>query len=49
MVAASSRKGNRMTWTIEHTKRTGANLVQAEDILTPEELARLFVSLCSPV
>lgn len=50
MVAASSRKGNRMTGTVEHTKRTGANaasawadesasLVKAEDILTPEELA----------
>jgi hypothetical protein len=50
MVAASSRKGNRMTGTIEHTKRTGASsasawaeksasLVKAEDILTPEELA----------
>jgi len=50
MVAASSRKGNRMTGNVEHTKRTGAsaasewagesaNLVKAEDILTPEELA----------
>jgi excisionase family DNA binding protein len=48
MVAASSRKGNRMTGTVEHPKRTGAsaawadesaNLVKAEDILTPEELA----------
>ncbi len=48
MVAASNRKGNRMTGNFEHPKRTGAsadwteasaNLVQAEDILTPEELA----------
>ncbi len=45
MVAASSRKGNRMTWNVEHPKRAGAasaegsSLVKAEDILTPEELA----------
>jgi excisionase family DNA binding protein len=50
MVAASNRKGNRMTGNVEHPKRTGAsavsewpeasaNLVKAEDILTPEELA----------
>jgi excisionase family DNA binding protein len=61
MVAASTRKGNRMTGIVEHPKRTGAsaswaetssvslrsqelaqpgaNLVKAEDILTPEELA----------
>jgi hypothetical protein len=26
----------------------GTNLVQADDIITPEELARLSVSLCSP-
>jgi hypothetical protein len=44
MVAASSRKGNRMSGTIEPTKRTewaeaSRTLVQAEDILKPEELA----------
>jgi excisionase family DNA binding protein len=43
MVAASSRKRNRMTGTVEHPKRTAqaevSSLVKAEDILTPEELA----------
>jgi excisionase family DNA binding protein len=43
MVAASSRKGNRMTGNVEHPKRTAwaetSTLVKAEDILTPEELA----------
>ena len=47
-----------MTGNLEQPKRTGASaawpeastsLVQADDILTPEELARLSVSLCSPV
>jgi hypothetical protein len=44
-----------MTGTIEHPKRTGgasndesANLVQAGDILTPEELAAYAFSLRSP-
>jgi hypothetical protein len=69
-VAASSRKGNRMTGNFEQPKHTGAsaawpeascvslrsqglaqpgtNLVQAEDILTPEELAVYAFSLRSP-
>jgi len=47
-----------MTGNFEQPKHTGASaawpeastsLVQADDILTPEELARLSVSLCSPV
>jgi hypothetical protein len=43
VVAASNRKGNHMTGNFEHTKRTEpsgpSTLVQAEDIITPEELA----------
>jgi hypothetical protein len=43
MVAASSRKGNRMTGNVEQPKSTtrveASSLIKAEDILTPEELA----------
>jgi excisionase family DNA binding protein len=42
-VAASNRKGTHMTGNFEHTKRTepsaASTPVQAEDIITPEELA----------
>jgi hypothetical protein len=56
-VAASSGKGNRMTGNFEQPKHTGGSaawpeastsLVQADDIIMPEELAAYAFSLRSP-